>query len=379
MPKLQQLLPNFLRAGTACAFLALGIGSAPADVTFEGKAIDVFIASTAGGGTSGTTRLVGSMLERYLPGSPKMRYRHIPGGQGSKAINTFVSSKVKADGTTWIGGSVAHINPNALRRPGIEFDPTKLIYIGGITRGGSVILVRKERMGNLTDASKPPVIVGMLDGNRSWEQLVIWGKEYLGWNVTFVVGYPGTNFLTVAAQRGDTHMFGTANKNLLLASFRTGDFAPLVQLGGIVNGSSVALRSEFQNLPTINSLMKGKVSGLAAEAFEFWDSLNQIDKWFALPPGTPAEIVAVYRDAWSKLVEDFEFTLMGKEQFSTDLETVSGEKVTELVKKTAAPKPEIIAFIEQLRTKNVLPAEALSDQELKAIAKKKGPDKDTAK
>ena len=54
-------------------------GAAQAEVSFKGKTIDVMLGSPAGGGTDGTTRLVGSFLEKYLPGNPSMRYRNVPG------------------------------------------------------------------------------------------------------------------------------------------------------------------------------------------------------------------------------------------------------------------------------------------------------------
>ena len=70
--------------------------------------------SAAGGGTDGTTRLVGMYLEKYLPGNPTMRYRNVPGGHGTKGLNYF--AKAKPDGLTWAGGSSSHTDPAALRK-----------------------------------------------------------------------------------------------------------------------------------------------------------------------------------------------------------------------------------------------------------------------
>lgn len=369
VPKLGTF-PLAIAAAIAATCAAAG-GAAAADVTFQGKTIDAVVGSTAGGGTSGTTRLVGTYLEKYLPGGPKMRYRNIPGGHGVKALNYIVDKKVKPDGTTWVGGSSSHVDPNSLRRPVVEFDPTKFNYFGGVTRGGSIVILRKDRLANLTDHSKPPVVVGVLDGNRSWEQLITWGKEYLGWNVRFVVGYPGTSFLQLAARRGETHMTGTSNKSLLDEVFKSGEFVGIAQLGGGEN----AERSEYKDIPTIEKLMRGKVTGLAKETFEFWTKLNDFDKWYALPPGTPPDVVAAYRTAWAKLTKDPEFIKQGKLQFSDDFETVDGTYMENIIKATAYPRTEILAFMEKLQTKNGLPAAPLTDEELAALAKERGLDK----
>src|SRR3954470_12813461 len=103
------------------SLLAAG-GQAKADVTFKGRTIEVILGSAPGGGTDGTTRLVGTYLEKYLPGNPTMRYRNVPGGHGAKALNYFM--KVKPDGLTWAGGGSSHVDPNSLRKGVTEYNPT---------------------------------------------------------------------------------------------------------------------------------------------------------------------------------------------------------------------------------------------------------------
>src|ERR1700754_839772 len=139
-------MPSLLRKTmTTLALLGgalLAPGEANAEVNFKGKTIEVLLGSAPGGGTDGTTRLVGSFLEKYLPGQPNMRYRNLPGGHGAKALNHFM--KVKPDGLTWAGGSSAHVDPNALRKSATEYNPTKFGYFGGVQRGGSVVFMRSE-------------------------------------------------------------------------------------------------------------------------------------------------------------------------------------------------------------------------------------------
>jgi len=366
-------ITNALALCCGAALLLVPVAAA-AQVTFKGKTIDVVLGSASGGGTDGTTRLVGAFLEKYLPGNPTIRYRNIPGGHGAKGLNFFASSKVKPDGLTWAGGSSSHTDPAALRKSVVEYDPTKFQYFGGISRGGSIVFIRKEKLANLTDPSKPPVIVGVLDGNRSWEQLITWGKELLGWNVRFVVGYPGTSFLLLAIRRGETHMMATSNLALLKEMFATGEFVAVTQLGDVRDGQT-AERTGFENIPAFPKLVAGKATGLAKETFEFWSDLNDLDKWYALPPGTPKDIVQAYRTAWNKIAQDPEFIKQGKLQFSADFETVTGERTAEVISKTAYPKKEIVAYLDELKIKHGLPAEPLTDEELAAMAKAKGLDK----
>ena len=372
-------MPSLLRKNIAalallCGASMLAAEGAKAEVNFKGKTIEVLLGSAAGGGTDGTTRLVGSFLEKHLPGNPGMRYRNIPGGHGAKALIDFM--KVKPDGLTWAGGSSGHVDPNALRKSSADYNPTKFGYFGGVQRGGSIVFMRKDHLSNLTDKSKPPVVIGVVDGDRSWEQMIIWGAEILGWNTKFVVGYPGSAMMMLAVRRGETHMMGTSNLFLLKDMFATGEFVGVAQLGaGASVGDDIEQRAEFGKIPTFNTLVQGKLHGLAAETFDFWSALNDVDKWYALPPGTPKEIVDTYRAAWDKMVKDPEFIKQGKLLFSADFTPVTGKHMEDVVGKTAYPKSEIVSFMDQLKVKNGLPAEPLSDEELAALAKAKGFDK----
>jgi tripartite-type tricarboxylate transporter receptor subunit TctC len=378
----EDIMPLPLRKTVVSGALALVCGAsllastqeAGAEVNFKGKVVEVILGSAAGGGTDGTTRLVGSFLEKYLPGNPTTRYRNLPGGHGAKGLNYFM--KAKPDGLTWAGGASSHVDPNSLRKGVTEYDPTKFAYIGGVQRGGSIVILRKEFRENLTDKSKPPVVVGAVDGDSNWEQMITWGAELLGWNVRFVVGYPGLGSMLLAIRRGEVHMTGTSNLFALKDMLAGGDFIGVAQLGaGASTGDDIGQRSEFEKIPTFNALVQGKPSGLSAEAFEFWNALNDMDKWYALPPGTPKEILDTYRAAWNRMIKDPEFIQRGKLLFSADFKPVDGQHIADVVDKTAYPKADVVAFMDQLKAKNGLPAEPLSEEDLAALAKAKGLDR----
>ena len=337
---------------------------------YKDKKINVIIGSSPGGGTDGTSRLVGRFLAKYLPGKPQMIYRNMPAGHGVKASNYFYN-KAKPDGLTWFGGASSYVDPNNLRKKVVKYNPTHYEYIGAIIRGGSVMMLRKSVLKNLTDKSMKPVIVGTLDGSRSWAQALAWGSEYLGWNLKFVVGYPGSAALTLALRRGEIDMFGTSGIQILKSLIKTGKFQGLAQLGEAEAGG-VVRRKSFPDVPTLPALMKGKTEGIAKQAFEFWSASNQIDKWYALPPKTPKDIVAVYRTAFTQATKDPEFIKFGRHQFSIDFRTVRAETITELIATTAYPKLELMETIRQVRIKNGLPAARLSDAELAKLAKKLG-------
>lgn len=145
-------------------FMGPPAGAAAAEVSFKGK-INVIIGTTPGGGTDGTTRLVGCYLEKYLPGKPKMIYRNMPAVGGFKTTNYF-ASVAKRDGTFWMGGDGDYIAAETLRRDVAKFDPRAFDFIGGISRGGTVVPLWKDKEANLSDKSKRPVIFGSQERDR---------------------------------------------------------------------------------------------------------------------------------------------------------------------------------------------------------------------
>ena len=358
-------------AGTVGAILAATswAGNAMAqDVTFKGKRINVIIGTTPGGGTDGTTRLVGRYLAKYLPGGPQMIYRNMPAGGGLKATN-YLANRAKRDGTVWMGGDGDYIDAETLRRDVAKFDPRKFHFIGGISRGGSVVSLAKRKLANLLDSSKKPIVLGSQDGTGSLVGMAMWAAEARGWNLRFVIGYPGTGALALAARRGELDGFGTSNRGVIESMLQTGNFKGILQVGQLKDGK-VMPRSSFPNVPTLDSLVAGKLTGLAKQAYKFWSDTNQIDKWYALPPKTPGPVVDAYSKAFAKAVKDPGFLKFGKHQFSADLDAQTGEDLARLVAVSSFPSAEINAYEVRLRVKYGLPTKPLTDAELAKLAKK---------
>ena len=337
---------------------------------FKGKRLDNIIVSSPGGGTDQSSRLIGRFLTKHLPGNPENNFRNMPAGHGVTALNYF-AKQVKPNGLTWVGGSNAQVDAVMLAKEAVEYNPITFEYFGGVTRGGSIVLLRKDKLANLTDRSLPPAVIGELDGNRTWGQLVMWGADILGWNIKFVVGYPGSGALNLAIRRGEIDMYGTSGLTQLRDLLATGLVVALVQDGVLSDGQPLG-RKDFPDVPIFDTMVAGKLSGLAKETYEFWSSGVQMDKWYALPAGTPPQYVAAYRKAWNNLIQDPEFIKTAQLQFGDDVTPVTGDDVAKLVKATAYPRKEITAYMESLKIKYGLPAQPLRDDEIAKLAKERG-------
>ncbi len=330
--------------GLAAALSMCTAAAAQAPFTFEGKNITMIIGYAAGGGTDASGRLIAAHLAKHLPGKPNIVVQNMPGADGVTAMNHFYA-QVKPDGFTLTMASSTQGDPVVYKQPQAKYDPTKFEIIGGIGRGGSTVVIRKDAEERLYDKTKPPVIMGSVGGiPRSGMQTTAWGIDLLNWNAKWVTGYPGTNELFFALERGEIDMSASSNLFQVQKLLETGKVKVLTQTGTMEDGKIVS-RSEFKDVPAFLDLVEGKVKDPIKDAgFKYWFSLVVLDKWLALPPGTPAPIVQVYRDAFMKLAKDKDFLELGK-KISQDFETQDGPGIAKMIKMLGETPPEAIAYI----------------------------------
>jgi tripartite-type tricarboxylate transporter receptor subunit TctC len=337
----------------AATLLGSGAAAAQEDITFQGKTVSMIVAFASGGGTDAFARLAASFLGTHLPGSPSVVVRNVPGAEGITAMN-FVVQQAQPDGLTVVTAASTTADPLNYRKPQSHFDPTTFGVVGGVGRGGSVILISKEAEPRLYDKRARPVVMGAPAGiPRSGMQMAAWGIEYLGWNAKWIVGYRGTNELMLALERGEIDMTSTANLFLLQKLIETGRFKILVQTGMLRNGAAVA-RPEFADAPVLAGLIDGKLRDpLAAKAFEYWSGIAAMDKWLALPPKAPNAMLDVYRNTYNRMTQEHDFIERGK-RISDEFLPLSSRDVEKLIQRLASAPPGAIDYISILLRKQGL-------------------------
>jgi tripartite-type tricarboxylate transporter receptor subunit TctC len=332
------------------ALLVCGGARAQAPLSFEGKTVTMIIGYAVGGGTDASGRLIAQYLAKYLPGSPNIIVENRPGADGVTAMNFFYQ-QVKPDGMTLTMASSTQGDPVVYKQPQVKYDPAKLEIIGGIGRGGSTVVIRKDAEPRLYDKSQPPVIMGAVGGvPRSGMQTTAWGIEILGWNAKWVLGYPGTNDLFVALERGEIDMTASSNLFQVAKLLETGKIKVLTQTGILENGK-FSPRSEFADVPVFPNQVQDRVKDpVQDEGYKYWFALVLLDKWLALPPGTPKPIVETYRQAFNKMAKDPEFLERGR-KLSQDFDAQSGDDVQALITMLGKTSPAAFDYIRAMMKK----------------------------
>jgi hypothetical protein len=221
-------------------------------------------------------------------------------------------------------------------------------------RGGTVVLISKDAERRLYDKSAAPVVMGSNSAvPRQGMQVTLWSIEYLDWNAKWVVGYPGTNEVMLALERGEIDMTSTGNLFQIQKYVSTGKFKILNQSGALEGGKMVS-RADFGDAPVFPHLMEGKIQEpLAQKAYEYWLAMNATDKWLALAPKTPAKILSTYRNAFTKMSKDGEFLKQGK-AVSEGFEPMSAKDVEQLVNTLIAVPDDALEYTKVLMRKQGL-------------------------
>ena len=326
---------------------------AAAQVSFQGKTIGIIINSNPGGGTDTFARLISTAMAHNLPGAPELVFRNMPGGGGIQANNYFYS-QVKPDGLSVLTGSNTQISPPKLRGSAIKYNPAEYRYIGGTERLGSVIVVRDSEKARLSNPAATPLVQGDIDGERDGLLMGLWGKEYLGWNIRFVIGYASVPTVELAARRGEIDIFANGNGSII-ARMAADGLGPIAQLGTRDENDRIVARAAFPNVPVFDDLITPKLSGKALKAYLSWRGDQLIDKWIALPPKTPDDIVAAYRKAYSQATTDPASKAVLLRAFGDDWESYSGATVDKVVQALVETSEEDLAFLIELRKKHALP------------------------
>lgn len=338
------------RLAVCCALIFLAPTAVSAQVPFslEGKIVTITVGFPPGGGTDVAARLVASHLGKYLPGKPEMIVQNRPGADGLTSANYF-ANQVKPDGLNLLFGAATLTDPATYRKPEARYDPSQWGWVGGVGRGGSILVISNEGEKRLFDKSAPPATMASIGGGQPNPTLrtTAWGIEFLGWNAKWVTGYRGTSDIILALERGEVDMSGTGNIKLVQRLTGTGKFKVLAQTGTLESGT-VKSRSDLPTVPLFSDMMKGKIKDrIQQQAFDYWYALLNVDKCLALPPNTSKPILDAYRAAFEKLFLDSEFQVKSKD-FSEDFELQRPADTEATIKTLAGTPPEALAYLSDL-------------------------------
>jgi tripartite-type tricarboxylate transporter receptor subunit TctC len=326
-----------------CAFAAVltatlvGSPTLAADY-YAGKSLEFVVGSDPGGGYDIYARAVARHLPDHIPGHPVITVKNLPGA-GSTRAGVYISTVAPKDGTS-LGAVMpgAIIGPLLDDRPNLQFDPTKVVYIGTADSGVRVCTTfQNSRIKKFADAQQQKVVLGATAAGGATRDYAYLHNHTSGTKFEVVSGYQGTVDIALAMERGEVD--GLCGWDWSSVKSQKADWVRDHKLNILVQVGLEPL-AELTDLgvPQIWNFIPYESDRKVAELVI---SQQVFQRSYILPPGTPKEAVDILRKAFDETMRDPEF-LADAEKLRISIAPLGGAEVEELVRKIYAT-PKVIA------------------------------------
>jgi tripartite-type tricarboxylate transporter receptor subunit TctC len=326
-----------LRATLLVAAIAL-CGSTPAraqPVDFGGQKIALAIATPAGGGYDLYGRLVARHLGAYLPGHPTLVPQNMPGA-GSLIAANWLANVAPKDGTAIAIIPSATLFENLLGNASARFDARKLNWLASLNDYTAIAMSWHDTpIATAADMLSKDFLVG---SNAPASDTTIWPlilNALIGTRIKMVKGYPGTTGIALAMERGEVQ--GMIGDDWASVKANKADWLREKKVR-ILMQMTAARHADLPDVPTVGVFAKDADK---RQVLALFVQRQTYGRPFLAPPGTPAPVVAAYRAAFAKLVDDPGFRSEAA-QAQLIIKLAPGEAVAALVDRIhASPKPVI--------------------------------------
>ena len=278
---------------------------------FPAKTITFIVPTSPGGGFDTNTRLLAPFLRKNLPGEPNVVVKNVPGAAWRLGVMEMVKSK--PDGNTVC---IFNIPGNVVDQvTGLaEYDLTKVAWIGNITGTFMVTaLSPKSKVRTLEDLRKTPNLKTGVVGLSSTASLsTLIAADEMGFKVK-PINYDGSTEALLSAIRGDTDLVTFNFPSIKRFIIDSKELIPFVVY-------SKERLKELPDTPTIGEMGYEKLLEVVG-----------LDNMVGAPPGTPGDVMKVWRDAFDKALVDPEYQKMIRNQLKHEPTPLNGDQTAQKI------------------------------------------------
>jgi tripartite-type tricarboxylate transporter receptor subunit TctC len=338
------------------ALAAAAVVSAPplayADAVAEfyrGRQIDLVVGFAPGNGYDVHARLLASHLGRFVPGRPSVVVQNMPGAGSLRAVNHLYNTAPK-DGSA-IGTFSRNMPLIGLvgSRPGIQFDPRKLTWLGSSSsfeNDAYILIVRKDAPVKTIEEARrkdfPPLVLGGTAEGASANAVPIILRDTIRLHVKQIVGYPDSPATFLAIERGEVH-----GRTVDLSSVKAAKPEWLEARGGyrvLVQFARATRHPDFLDVPTARELAKDDA---ARELIALAELPYTLSRPFAAPPDVPAERAQALRRAFLAVHADPQY-LEEAARLKVDVSPIGGAEALHAIARIAGAAPEPLDYVRRL-------------------------------
>jgi tripartite-type tricarboxylate transporter receptor subunit TctC len=301
---------------------------------YSKKTVTIAVGSSAGGNYDLYARLLGRHIGQHIPGKPTVVVQNLPGA-GSRRLANVLSNVGPHDGTMIGLPNQGIAMDQALGAEGVQYDARKFHWIGSPIEEVNVLWAWQTNPVKTVEEAKQHEFVAGATGPGSpttfYPRIM---NTLLGTKFKVVAGYPGSNELDLAIEKGEVggRVVGWSSLKITGDWVATGKAIVLLQFG---------LR-KAPDLPNVRLLPELAGSDRDRQIFEYLCLVPAMGRPFFMSAGTSAERAAVMRAAFDATMKDPAFLDEAKRS-KLEIGPVSGDELRQIVGRMFDASPDVLA------------------------------------
>ena len=312
--------------------------SAHAQEFYKGKVISIITSTGEGGSYDGAARTLARYMPKYIPGTPAIVVKNMPGGGHTLATN-FIYVTAPKDGTTI--GTVSNTMPmhQLVDGRGVRFDSGKFHWIGSAGISNLTMTVwHTTGVRKFEEAFKREIIMGSTGTGSGTFLYPNALNKVLGTKFKIISGYRASVEIDLAMERGEVEGRGGASYSSVFQEhpdwLKEGKLIITAQIG----------RERDPAMPDTPLVTEFAKSDEARQILHFLSSPISVGRPYIAPPETPKDRVEILRRAFDAAINEKEF-LDEAEKQSLDIRPMKGEALERIVLETMKTPLDILAKV----------------------------------
>lgn len=323
-------------AGVACVALVAATSSTAAQTPaefYKGKNVNVVIGYSAGGGFDAYARLLARHIGKHIPGNPTIVAQNMPGAASLKAVEHMVQVAAR-DGTSI--ATFSHTMPVQPLLGGAKFNPKTFEWLGSITSETSVCISwQRSSVKSWNDLAKGGFTAGGTGKGSDQDMFVALLQNVFKLPIKLVSGYPGTNDVMLAAERGEVD--GLCGLSYSTITTRYNELLEKKQINILVQAAA----EKDPALPNIPFLLDLAKDQRQKQMLDLVVAAQMMARPFAMPPGTPKDRADAMRAAFKSTMEDRDFLAEAKKA-RAEVKPVYAPQITSFLDRVYATPADVV-------------------------------------
>jgi tripartite-type tricarboxylate transporter receptor subunit TctC len=313
----------------AVALLAASPGALsaqPAEASFAGKTVTIYVGYTAGGSYDLYGRLIARHLGQHLPGRPAVVVQNMPGAGSLKAAN-YLYEVAPRDGNALGVVVESAALEQALANPAVQYDAAKFTYVGRLATSNNIFMMwQGAKVQSLDDAKRSPALLAGTGPGSIAETIPRLLNAFLGTKFKLISGYPASTEAMLAMERGEVD---GASSSWAAVKVARQDWLKEKKIRIILQTTP----ERIPELPDAPSLGEIGTTAQDAQVFALYASGSAIGRSLIGPPALAPERVQALRAGFDAMVKDPEF-VADIQSINVELDPLPGAALARLVEQT---------------------------------------------